>query len=142
MSRIVSSLPGRIRLRDTVLCQADRIERLRRVLTAMDGVVSVEANLKAGSLVLRYETARVDVETMEAAVDAAADAEFATPLPHRRPTPRVRINRYAKRGMLGSLSASLVFAAAGRKRWHALTGGLFVASLLVHLAVHRRHVLR
>lgn len=142
MSRIVSSLPGRIRLRDPALCQADRLARLRGVLAAIDGVLSVEGNVKAGCLVLHYEATRAAVERMESAVDAAADAEFARPLPRRHATPRVRINRYAKRGMLGSLAASLLLAAAGRKRWHAATGGLFVACLLVHLTVHRRHLVR
>lgn len=142
MSRIVSSLPGRIRLRDKALCQMERLERLRGVLLGMDGVVTVDGKVKTGSLILHYDAMRVDVDTMEAAVDAAADSEFARPLPRRRQTHRVRINRYAKHGMLGSLAASLLFAAAGRKHWHAATGGLFVASLLVHLAVHRRHLLR
>jgi hypothetical protein len=41
-----------------------------------------------------------------------------------------------------SLAVSLLLAGAGRKRWHALSGGMFVASLAVHLWVHRRHVFK
>jgi hypothetical protein len=44
--------------------------------------------------------------------------------------------------MPASLAASLALAAAGAKRWHAATGGLFLAALHVHLAVHRRHLWR
>lgn len=142
MTRIVSSLPGRIRLRDPSLHQADRLDRLAAALAAMEGVLAVDGNARAGSLVLRYEAAGRDVEAMEAAVDAAADAEFARPRPHLKPSTRVRVNRYAKRGMLASLAASLALAAAGQKRWHALTGGAFVACLMVHLAVHHRHLVR
>jgi hypothetical protein len=142
MSRIVSSLPGRIRLRDSALRQPDRLERLCAMLSAMEGVLSVDGNVKAGSLVLRFEAKGRDVEAMEAAVEAAADAEFARPRPGLKPSTRVRLNRYAKRGMAVSLGASLVLAAAGYKRWHILTGGAFVACLAVHLAVHRRHLFR
>lgn len=142
MSRIVSSLPGRIRLRDTALRQPDRLERLRAVLAGMDGVLSVEGNAKTGSLLLHYDAASTDTDLIEASVEQAADAEFASPRPAYRPSTRVRLNRYAKRGMLVSLTASLVLAAAGQKRWHAITGGAFVACLLVHLAVHRRHLMR
>lgn len=142
MTRIVSSIPGRIRLRDNALRQADRLERLSAALTAMEGVLSVDGNVKAGSLVLRYEARAGDVDTMEAAVEQAADAEFSRPRPGLKPSTRVRLNRYAKRGMAVSLGASLVLAAAGYKRWHILTGGAFVACLAVHLAVHRRHLFR
>lgn len=142
MTRIISSLPGRIRLRDPALRQADRLERLGAALENLDGILAVEGNLKAGSLVLRYEAAGRDVEAMEAAVDELADAEFSRPRPGLKPSTRVRLNRYAKRGMAASLGASLVLAAAGYKRWHVLTGGAFVACLAVHLAVHRRHLWR
>lgn len=54
----------------------------------------------------------------------------------------MQVNRYAKAGMLGSLSASLALAATGQKRLHAVTGGIFVACLGVHLGVHRRSLLR
>ena len=54
----------------------------------------------------------------------------------------MRANRIAKRGMLLGLTASLLAAGAGRKHWHASLGGLFLASLSVHLWAHRRHLLR
>ena len=142
VTRIVSSLPGRIRLRDPALRQADRLDRLSAALANMEGVLAVEGNVRAGSVVLRFEAAAHDVEAMEAAVERVADAEFTKPRPVLRPSTRVRVNRYAKRGMLASLATSLLLAAAGQKRWHIATGGVFVASLMVHLAVHRRHLVR
>ncbi|MDD5328515.1 MAG: heavy metal translocating P-type ATPase [Sulfuricella sp.] len=62
--------------------------------------------------------------------------------PSRHPSRRVRINRYAKRGMLATLPLSLALAAMGKKRWHAVSGGVFLAALGAHLAAHRRHLLR
>lgn len=142
MTRIVSSVPGRIRLRDPALRQSDRLERLTVALTALEGMLAVEGNVKAGSLILRYEAAGRDVEAIEELVESLVDAEFSRPRPGLKPSTRVRLNRYAKRGMAVSLGASLALAAAGYKRWHILTGGAFVACLAVHLAVHRRHLFR
>ncbi len=141
-TRIVSALRGRVRVRDPRLREPGRLERLHRRLATLDGVRAIECNANTGSLVLLYDAARVSPARLEAAVDAATDAELAAPHPARSGAPRVRINRAAKRTMLASLAATLVLAAIGRKRWHALSGGLFVAALAVHLAVHRRHVLR
>lgn len=142
MTRIASSLPGRIRVRDPQLRLADRLERLRSTLAASEGVISAEANPVVGSLLLHYDAAKVAPEIMEVLVDAAVDAELATPRHAYPPSTRVRINRVAKHGMLGSLALSLVLAAAGQKRWHVISGGLFVAFLGLHLAVHRRRLLR
>lgn len=142
MTRIVSSLPGRIRLRDPALRQPDRLDRLCAALRDIDGALSVEGNRQTGSVLLRYRADMAPVETVEAAVERAAEAEFSRPRPGPKPSTRVRLNRYAKRGMLASLAVSLALAAAGNKRWHAVSGGVFVSLLLVHLAIHRRHLLR
>ena len=142
MNRIVSAVPGRLRLRDAALRDSEKLERLRCTLAAFGGVQSVDSNHKAGSLVVRYDVASLEPRRIEAQVEAAAAVELAKPSPRGRKSRRVQVNRYAKRGMLASLGVSLLLAAIGRKRWHALSGGLFVACLLVHLGVHRRHVLR
>ena len=139
MSRIASSIPGRIRVRDPQLRQPERLERLRTALAAGAGVASTEINPVAGSLLLHYDAATVAPELMEAFVDAAVDAELAAPRPD---TAQTRLNRYAKHGMLASLALSLAFAAAGKKRWHVVSGGLFLAGLGVHLAVNRQRLLR
>lgn len=139
MSRIASSIPGRIRVRDPKLRLPERLERLRAVLAAGDGVASCEANPATGSLLLHYDAAAVAPELMEAFVDAAVDAELVSPRPD---TAAIRANRYAKQGMLASLAVSLAFAATGKKRWHALSGGLFLAGLGIHLAYHRQRLLK
>lgn len=142
MSRIVSALPGRIRIRDRVLRDCARLGRIEEALGRLEGIDSLQANHGAGSIVLHFDAARVDVEKLEAAVDQVIDADLAKPhKPHRRSL-KMQINRGAKFGMLGSLAASLALAAAGEKRWHAVTGGVFVACLGVHLGVYRRSILR
>lgn len=153
MKYIVSAVPGRIRIRDGQLRDAARQERLGAVLAEIDGVVEVEGNPRTGSMLLRYvaeHTARVE---MEARVSAAVAAELGPQPPgaqneagSRRTLRRWqrdrRLNTWAKYGMLGSLGASLALAAAGSKKAHAATGGLFLALLGIHMAVHRRHLFK
>lgn len=156
MNPIVASIPGRLRLRDPALRRPARLAALARELGGLKGVAAVEANATAGSLVLRYDPARLGRVEAEAAAGAAAnrvldrDAASAAKVP-ARPAGRVsrrndgrrqRLNRQAKRGMLGSLAVSLALAAAGAKRWHAVSGALFLAGLAVHLAIHRRSLLQ
>ena len=142
MSRVASSIPGRIRVRDTALRQPDRLARLHAALQAVGGVLDVESKVATGSVIVRYDAARFAPEAMENLVEQHVDAELARPRSKFPPSARVRINRAAKAGMLGSLAVSLALAAAGNKRWHAASGLVFVACLGVHLTVHRRHLLR
>lgn len=146
MIRIASSIPGRIRLRGEALRDAAQCARLRAQVEGWRHVSSVAANPRTGSLLVHYDANRLDPTRFAARIIKVAAQ--ASPVLKQAPatahggTSRVRVNRYAKRGMLVSLAASLLLAGVGLKRWHALTGGLFVASLAVHLWVHRRHVLR
>jgi len=189
MKRIVSAVPGRIRLRDPGLRERQRHERVRVRLADLDGVRSVEGNPATGSLLLRYDVAAIARSAMEARVEAAAAGELgegASGGPHRpvraaapraieakgvehariAPAPAAgadweasgrvdrrgpphsgraiarRLNGYAKIGMLASLGASLGLAAAGAKRLHIATGGVYLALLGIHMAVHRRHLLK
>lgn len=142
MTRIVASIPGRIRIRDGGLRHTGRLKRLRGGLRALEGVLAVECNAAAGSIVVRYDAAAASPDCIESVVERAVEAELVRPASSVPPSRRVRINRAAKYGMLGSLAASLTLAAAGSKRWHVATGLVFVACLGVHLGVHRRHLLR
>lgn len=142
MSRIVSALPGRIRIRDRVLRDRARLARIEEALAALEGIDSLQPNPRAGSIVLHFDAARIAVEALEVKVDSIIDTELARPHAPRRRSLKMQINRGAKLGMLGSLTASLALAVAGKKGAHAITGGLFVACLGVHLGVHRRSLVR
>lgn len=149
MTRIASSVPGRLRLRDPALRRGPALSRLATDLAGLPGVLGVAANDQAGSVVVTYDAGRIARSEMEAAALRVAEAVLGpsggseTAIWHRMaPSRRVRINRYAKRGMLASLLVSLALAAGGVKRWHAWSGGAFLAFLAAHLAVHRRHLLR
>lgn len=151
MNWIVSAVPGRIRIRDTRLRDAARQERLGAILAEIDGVVEVEGNPRTGSMLLRYTPEHTTRVEMEARVSAAVGTELAPQPVAREPaparTPRRwqrdrKLNTWAKYGMLGSLGVSLALAAAGSKKAHAATGGLFLGLLGIHMAVHRRHLFK
>lgn len=143
MTNIVSSLPGRIRVRDARLRNAERLHRLHDKLAALDGVLSCEANAKSGSLLVHFATEQASLTDFEGRIDALVDAELAAPLQAagRRPL-KMRVNRYAKLGMIAGLGSSLALVGMGSKRGHAACGAVFVACLGVHLSTHRRHILR
>lgn len=147
MIRIVSSLPGRLRLRGTALRDAVRATRLRALAAGWRHVSSVEVNPRTGSLLVCYDAtrlmpARIEARILQAARQASPVAPPKAPAEARTGSPRVRANRWAKRGMLASLAATLLLAVGGTKRWHTLAGIAFLHALAVHLWAHRRHILR
>ncbi|HAY10275.1 MAG TPA: hypothetical protein DCY18_10130, partial [Thauera sp.] len=121
-TRIASSSPGRLRIRDLALRDRDRIAQFEAQLHQIDGIREIEANASAGSVVIRYDGDRIEAVELERRVDALVDAVLAAPRSPGRRSLRRHANRIAKVGMLGSLGASLALAATGNKRWHALSG--------------------
>ncbi|MDR2165186.1 MAG: hypothetical protein LBO79_06085 [Zoogloeaceae bacterium] len=139
MALIVSSIPGRIRIRHKAFSSPQRGARAKAALLALDGVGHVEVHADAASLIVHYDAGTIPVEAMEIAVDAIADAELNLPRDGQERT--ATLNRYAKYGMLSSLAVSLLLAANGARRAHALAGGVFIACLGLHLLHHRARVL-
>jgi hypothetical protein len=138
---IVSRLPGRLRLRATELKLAAHNEALCRELMGWTGVLSAEGNPRTGGILLHYDIAQVEPAAIEARLSARL-AEFVPAHPAAGPGEMLwRMNRYAKWGMLGSLSGTLLALTVG-KRMHAALGALHVVFLAVHLANHRNKLLK
>lgn len=147
---IVSSIPGRLRLRHPLLRHHDQSIDWSTKLGALDAVLSVDANPRTGSLLVHYDAARCGRAAMEAQItglgEPSREEEPAgtiddSPSPSRRAAAR-EWNRIAKLGMMASFPVSLALAATGSKKLHAVTGGVFSILLLAHLVVHRRHLLK
>lgn len=144
---LASSAPGRIRLREPALREPQRRARLTAALMDLGGMMAVEANPVTGSLLLRYDVTHCDRTAMEEKVVTLAAIELdscTTPprkMPARRATAR-QLNRFAKLSMLGCFPLSLGFVAMGGKHLHAVTGVMFSLAMMVHLAIHRRHLLK
>jgi hypothetical protein len=135
MPLIVSSIPGRIRIRHKALASARRGGRLRDAFLALDGVARVETHTAASSLIVHYDAAAIPFEEMERAVSEITAAGLEALRAGR--DREAAVNRYAKHGMLLSLAATFALAARGGRRGHALSGCLFAACLGAHLYFHR-----
>jgi hypothetical protein len=144
MSRIVSSLPGRIRIRDKRLRDQTRLNQLKKELLKITAIVELQSNPRTGSVVVNFDPGVIEITALETQLDLAVDKVLAEALTPPLLTKKT-INRYNKIAMVGSLAASLAFSAARQKRWrrwHALTGYLFVANLGVHLYLYRKSLFR
>lgn len=144
MNRIVSSLPGRIRIRDKRLRDQARLNELRKELLNIAAIAELKGNVRTGSVVVHFDPAAIEIAALETKLDAAVDKVLAEPLTPPLLTKK-NLNRYNKIAMVGSLAASLALATARKRRWrhwHALTGYLFVANLGVHLYLYRKSLFR
>lgn len=139
MKRIVSAVPGRLRIKDSAFGDATVGERIALRLTQELSLTSTRINTGAASIVINYDADSMSPGELHLRIEQVLAAELGQPpFSPRRRSRRLRVNRYAKIAALTSLGASLAFAAAGSKRLHVLTGSVFVACLGVHLAIFRR----
>lgn len=140
MNRIVSSLPGRIRVRDQGLRDQQRLTELKQALSKISAISSLQENVRTGSIVVNFDVNAIDIVSLETMLDAAVDRVLNEPLT-LPPISKKQLNRYNKVAMVGSLAASLALTVARKKhwrRWHALTGYLFVASVAAHMVIYRK----
>ncbi len=144
MKLIVSSLPGRMRIRNANLRgDRHRLVELRDRLKAFDPDCEIDINPVSGSLLVHYDCDGTPRGAMERAVHDAFEGMLgARRLRKHHYTPvTLKLNRYAKYGMYSTLGLTLWLAAARARRPHAVAGWLFVACLGLHLAVHRHRLL-
>lgn len=147
MKRIVSAVPGRLRIKDGRFGDAktatDYLARLR-LSVPKSALLATRINSQATSIIVRYDASLVAPSELQQQAEKLLDAQHDHLKPHpkrRSRRLRLRINRAAKIGALASLAASMAFAAAGHKRFHVMTGMVFLACLTAHLIVFRRTLL-
>jgi hypothetical protein len=144
MSRIVSSLPGRIRIRDKRLRDQSRLNELKKELSKIAAITELQGNARTGSVVVNFDATVIEIAALESKIEYAVDKVLAETLTAPLLTKK-QLNRYNKIAMVGTLTASLALGMARQKRlrrWHALTGYLFVANLGVHLYLYRKTLFR
>ena len=149
MSRIVSSIPGRIRVRDNKLRNQTTLDRIKTELlniAAIAAITSLEGDNRTGSLLVRFNKNVVPMSCIEAQIESTVDRVIGKSSAQQRLLSKKNLNRYNKMAMLLFLGTSLsTLTLAGRKRrirWHRLTGYLFVANLGVHLFIYRKSLFR
>ena len=146
MSSIISSIPGRLRIRDKSLRDPEKLNKLKQELLKIAVITEVQDNVRTGSVLIRFDRNAIELSAMEANIDSAVDKVMG-----KSPTPQMllskkNINRYNKIVMLTSLGASLLALTTARRkrriRWHKFTAYLFLASLGVHLSIYRKSLFR
>ena len=146
MSRIVSSIPGRIRVRDKKLRNQTTLDRLKTELLNIAAITTLEGNNRTGSLLVWFNKNVVTMSCIEAQIESAVNRVIGKSSAQQRLLSKKNLNRYNKMAMLLFLGTSLyTLTLAGRKRrirWHRLTGYLFVANLGVHLFIYRKSLFR
>ncbi len=147
---IASHLPGRLRLRDSTLRDAGRNRALSDAIAGWRGVAAADGNPRTGGILVRYDPAIVAPGEMEERARAAlAPPRPAEPADEGGEAANGngnggglrRANRVAKIGMLATM-ATMLAALAFSKRVHAAAGVLHVGLLMIHLARHRKGLLK
>ena len=146
MSKIVSSIPGRIRVRDKNLRHPDRLNQLKKELSNIPAITELQENVRSGSLLIHFDRNAIDLAEIESSIDAATDKVIGTLKKPHTPLSKKNLNRYNKLIMLSSLGISIValaFPHRGTRRfWHQSTGWIFLANLGVHLYIYRKSLKR
>lgn len=137
---IASAIDGRIRFRSALLRDEREADRIRQKLNAMAGVSHVSANPRTGSLLVEYMPSVLDQQAIVDASGLPAE-EPAEQAPVRPRSTRQRNMRIAKRGMLASMAAMLLFAVTDREREHVVAGVAFLAFNAYHQYMYRRRLL-
>lgn len=141
MNVVASHIEGRIRLRHAALRDPAVLREVEGALKEAEGIRSVSGNPRTGSVLVEFDHVTVTAQQVLELTRLPASEPQTAPRARPEPmTPRDKM-RIAKRGMLGSLGALLIFAALDRERAHIAAGGLFVAFNAYHLYTYRRRLL-
>ena len=81
MTRVVSTLPGRVRVRDKALRNPALCARVEAQLRQIEGLAVMQPNPSVGSIVLHFAAGDIDPLELERKIDAIIDAAIATPRP-------------------------------------------------------------
>ena len=73
MNRIVSSLPGRIRIRDKRLRDQARMNELKKELLKITAINELQANPRTGSVVVNFDSSLIEITVLETKMEAAVD---------------------------------------------------------------------
>jgi hypothetical protein len=131
-------------VRDKRLRDQERLAELKKELSKITAITALQDDVRTGSIVVNFDPSAIEIAVLETRLDSAVDQVLVERLT-LPPITKKQLNRYNKIAMMGSLAASLALTTARQKRWrrwHALTGYLFVASVAVHMIIYRKTLFR
>ncbi|WP_028575845.1 HMA2 domain-containing protein [Desulfonatronovibrio hydrogenovorans] len=135
---IVSSIPGRIRIRHDSLKDLETSTSLSESLRKRDGISSIKPNITTGSMLICFRPEIISLSSLRALIkDFSLDQGKSGSA--SRPWNR---SRTAKRGMLTCLGMALAMAGLDQEDAHVLFGLGFLGFLGLHLNIHKNRVLK
>ena len=138
MKRIVSAVPGRLRIKDHQFASQASIDRVVAELAAQLPLTATRANPGANSVVITYPQDKITPDAMQRRTEEILGRVLGRGSRSRGRSMRLHLNQASKVIAVGSLATSLAFGVARYKQLHIVTGWVFVASVVVHMAVFRR----
>ena len=147
---IVSSIRGRIRIRDERLKKMVFADSLKRRLESSEELLDVRINHRVGSMLIIYnpsttnnkrlfELVGEDIVVKETTGDTSIKRDNKKILSLRMPK---GITKAHKKIMLFSLAASLLGIAFGLKKYHVIAGFIFMGVWGIHLYIHKWTLLK
>jgi hypothetical protein len=137
---IAHVLPGRIRLRHPALSQ-ERMDTLKRCIRALAPSAELTHSCQNRSTLIVF-TEKNQTQHVLAFLDSTEKKPLMVASPPDRRRLRWSSASFVKRGMAGSLLATVGLIAFRRDNGHALAGGIFLVFLSRHLWVHRKRLLK
>lgn len=138
---IVRSVSGRMRVHHNLLMFRTISLKVKRRIEMIDFITDVRINPPVGSLVIQFNSRRVDIESLENQVEAIIEPALTADQIRKEAINR-KFNQATKIGMISTLAASLTYAALGKKKLHVNYGLAFVAFAGLHLLKYSRTLLR
>ncbi|WP_310601400.1 hypothetical protein [Desulfobulbus sp.] len=136
---ITHALPGRIRLRHSRPPGSEELAQLLRQIGAVAPSATLSHSPRSGTTLIEFTEQTCSGEVL--ALLQAGSCDRAASAPKRQNGLCCWPSMTAvKRGMTGSLLATLGLAALRREGGHILAGGIFLACLSRHLWVYRRRL--
>ena len=141
---VTSSIQGRMRIRHPALRNERDALRLSNLLQAQSGILDITGNRRTGSLLVEYDSRAAQPGDLLAVFDNWLSRLNQAAAPPARVLPFMSKHRTAvrclNRGMLATLTFSVIMSMMGRTRAHAVSGGLFVAGALFHSWLYRKRL--
>ncbi|PID42306.1 MAG: hypothetical protein CSB48_11015 [Proteobacteria bacterium] len=136
---ISSTTPGRVRIRTARLRSKRFAAETENKVSRLEGVTDVRCNLRSGSLVVNFDPKIIDELAMEEKLESICT--------RRKPSPtdkklRARVNQISKIGMATTLTSSVAFAFAGKKKLHLYTGNAFLFFAAIHMLRYKKTLFR
>lgn len=138
---IAHVLPGRIRLRHAAPLTKDELAMLSQRIREIAPSVSLTHTPQSGSTLVTFAEHHRTPAVL-ALIQPVAPHKPCRVAASCRPRLRWPSMTMVKRGMTGSLAASLGLLALRREGGHALAGGLFLVFLSRHLWVYRKRLVK